>query len=202
MDLLARRALRGSTLLPILLLGLAAPVMAESVRSSGQPHVVRTLRYDVSMNGASFFFEGATNENGYPADGTPFVVRGYLYPPGTFAAHGATSGTLPDGSPEFPEPVKGTWYRRGWHLQDGDALTGPVVATTQVFDLDLEHPAAHTVVTDGIELADFDVFFQRAITGGTGRYRNATGQLRQVYRAVNASQGFNTSFVLHVVVAP
>ncbi|HUP25722.1 MAG TPA: hypothetical protein VNB06_22625 [Thermoanaerobaculia bacterium] len=151
------------------------------------------LAYDIAMNGATFHFEGPTNEAGYPADGTPFIVRGYLYPEGTFATHGSSSGTNEDGSPEFPELVVGTWYCRGWHTQDGDALTGVVVATTQVFDLDPNQPGAHTVVTDGLELADFDVWFSRAITGGSGRHRHPTGQQRQVYVDFNASDGFNTS---------
>ncbi|HVS61970.1 MAG TPA: hypothetical protein VMT85_00575 [Thermoanaerobaculia bacterium] len=154
------------------------------------------LRFDVAMSGPTFFFEGATNENGFPANGTPFIVRGWIYPAGTFAAHGSSSGTNADGSPEFPDQVLGTWYCRGWHLQDGDALTGPVVATTQVFDLDPERPGAKTLVTDGLELADFLVPFDRAIVGGTGRYRTAGGSATQVYVDFNGSGGFNTSFVL------
>ena len=153
----------------------------------------RALSFDVAMDGSSFHFEGPTNENGFPADGTPFIVRGYLYPAGTFAAHGSSSGTEPDGSPEFPDLVLGTWYCRGWHLQDGDAVSGPVVATTQIFDLDPGTPGRHTIVTDGIELADFDVPFQRAVVGGSGRYRWARGHSTQVYFDFNASNGFNSS---------
>jgi hypothetical protein len=185
---------------------LAASAVLLSAAGGAQPHrgIVMSeagaarLQFDIAMNGASFHFEGPTNEAGYPADGTPFVVRGYLYPKGTFAAHGSSSGTHPDGSPEFPELVVGTWYCRGWHLQDGDALTGPVVATTQVFDLDVHEPGAWTVVTDGIELADFDVWFSRAITGGSGRHRAVRGQQRQVYVDFNASNGFNTSTELRL----
>jgi len=153
-------------------------------------------RFDVAMNGFTFSFEGNTNANGYPAKGTPFVIEGYIYPAGTFARHGELSGVNPDGSPEFPDRVLGTWICRGWHLQDGDAVTGPVVATTQIFDLDPARTGLSTLTTDGIELADFDVVFYRAVTGGTGRYREASGQHSQVYvgGGVNVTGGFNTSF--------
>jgi hypothetical protein len=157
------------------------------------PHL---LGFDIAMDASTFSFEGPTNDAGFPADGTPFIVRGHLYPAGTFDAHGSASGTLPDGSPEFPDQVLGTWYCRGWHLQDGDALTGPVVATTQIFDLDLSQPGSRTIVTEGIELADFGVPFLRSVTGGTGRFRNLRGQTSQIYHDFNASGGFNTSVVL------
>lgn len=156
------------------------------------------LRFDMAMNGASFHFLGPTNDAGFPADGTPFIIRGYLYPQGTFDVHGPDSGTNPDGSPEFPDLVVGTWTCRGWHLQDGDAVTGPVVATTQIFDLVPSEPGAQTIVTDGFELADFDLWFSRAIVGGSGRYRNVSGQQRQIYVGFNSSLSFNTSFELRI----
>lgn len=159
-------------------------------------HPVFPGRLEVAMDGTSFSFEGATNANGAPAAGTPFIVQGYLYPAGTFARSGQLSGVNPDGSPQFPDEVLGTWICRGWHLQDGDALTGPVVATTQIFDFDPQNPGAQTIIADGIELADFDVRFQRAITGGTGAFEGMTGQFFQAYvgHGLNASGGFNTVF--------
>ena len=159
-------------------------------------HIQQVLPCDVAMSGATFFFEGDTNENGYPANGTPFVIQGYIYPAGTFARHGALSGTLANGDPEFPKDVLGTWTCRGWHLQDGDAQTGVVVATNQVFEFDAAIPGDQTIVTDGIELADFDLPFRRTITGGTGKFAGASGQMEQVYvgNGLNKSGGFNTTF--------
>jgi hypothetical protein len=167
---------------------IAGPLSAEPAEEAA------TLRLEVAMDGTSFHFQGPTNDNGFPADGTPFIIRGYIYPAGTFAAHGSSSGTNPDGSAEFPDEVIGTWYCRGWHLQDGDATTGPVVATTQIFELSPTRDGRHTIVTDGIELADFDVPFRRAVVGGTGRHFQARGHSVQVYVDFNASNGFNTSF--------
>ena len=154
---------------------------------------------DMAMNGSSFFFEGDTNGNGAPANGTPFVVSGYLYPGDTFETYGDLSGVLPDGSPEFPELVIGTWICRGWHLQDGDAPTGPVVATTQIFDFESGQAGGQTVITDGIELADFGVPFRRAITGGSGRLTRVNHpqtKCEQVYvgQGVNITGGFNAEF--------
>lgn len=161
-----------------------------------------TFRVDVAMNGATFHdFEANPDPNraGIPPNGSPFIIQGYIYRAGTFERYGDTSGVLADGSPEFPERVIGTWICRGWHLQDGDAVAGPVVATTQIFEFDLEQPGQNMLITDGIELADFDVPFRRAVTGGTGVFSRASGEMVQTYvwddpNYLNASGGFNTSF--------
>jgi hypothetical protein len=156
--------------------------------------------FDVAMNATSFFFEGPTNEAGAPANGTPFVVSGYLYPGDTFENYGELSGVNEDGSPEFPDLVLGTWICRGWHLQDGDAPTGPVVATTQIFEFESEVSGLHTVITDGIELADFGVPFTRAITGASGRLASVDDpytRTEQTYVGgdVNITGGFNSEVV-------
>ena len=156
--------------------------------------------FEVAMDGTSFHFEGPVNANGVPADGTPFIIQGYIYPAGTFATNGDLSGVLADGSPEFPDLVMGKWICRGWHLQDGDAVTGPLVATTQIFDFDPNNPGLHTIVTDGIELADVNVPFCRAITGGTGRFEDLEASHSQKFVAdgVNASGGFSAAFKFRV----
>lgn len=155
-----------------------------------------TQRYDVVMNGLSFSYEGDMNPNGAPVAGTPFVVTGYVYPGGTLAQHGELSGVLANGDPEFPNLVLGTWHCSGWHLQDGDAPTGPVVVTTQVFDFDLQNPGSQTVVTSGIELADFGVPFQRAVVGTSGNVGKVSTEISQMYvgDGLNVTGGFNTVF--------
>jgi len=160
----------------------------------------RTIKCDVAMDGTSFFFEGGTNDAGAPLNGTPFVIQGYIYPEGTLAQNGLLSGVLPNGAPEFPGLVMGTWICRGWHLQDGNAQSGPVVATVQTFDFDLNEPGRETITTDGIELADFNVSFDRAITGGTGSYEGVEGSHRQIYvgNGLNVTGGFNTSFEFEI----
>ena len=97
----------------------------EHERSGGNiQHYIHPLQLDVVQNATDFFFEGPVNENGIPAKGTPFVTTGFIYPAGTLATHGASSGIKANGDPEFPELVMGTWVCRGWHLQDGDAASG------------------------------------------------------------------------------
>ena len=149
---------------------------------------------DVVQNGTEFFFEGPVNEAGFPAKGTPFVTTGFIYPAGTLKAYGYNSGITSEGKPAFPELVLGTWTCRGWHLQDGDALTGPVVVTSQTFDFNAGRPSQHMLTTDGSELADFHVQFARPITGGTGNFAGARGEMRQTYVDFNESGGFNMSF--------
>ena len=173
---------------------LAAPASADQSR--------KRFSVDVAMNGTTFFdFEQNPDpaRAGIPPNGSPFIIQGYIYRGGTFELYGDTSGVNADGSPQFPDRVIGTWICRGWHLQDGDALAGPVVATTQIFDFEPDHPGRQILVTDGIELADFDVPFKRAVTGGTGAFNRVAGELVQTYvweepEFLNASGGFNTTF--------
>ncbi len=44
-------------------------------------------------------------------------------------------------------------------------------------------------MTQGIELADLKTEFERAITGGTGQYRRARGEQKQIFRGFNPSVG-------------
>ena len=161
-------ARRTTVLVAAACLGALAFLPASSTASS---NAVST-RVDVAMDGSSFSFEGDVNPDGFPAAGTPFVISGYIYPGGTFERNGALSGVHPDGSPQFPNEVIGTWTCRGWHLQDGDATSGPAVVTTQVFDFDPRNPGTQMLVTDGMELADFNKRFQRAVRT-SGRTRSA-----------------------------
>jgi hypothetical protein len=158
----------------------------------------QVMKLDVVMDGTSFFFEGDVDAQGFPARGTPFVIEGYVYPGGTLDIHGDLSGVLPDGSPEFPELVLGHWTCSGWHLLDGSATSGVVVVTRQTFDFDLEHPGRDMVVTEGIELADEGVPFERVIVGGSGRFNGLGGQMTQVMVGgdFNPSGGFNTTYTL------
>ena len=57
---------------------------------------------------------------------------------------------------------------RGWFLQvAATATTGPLSASTKIFDLDTDAPSRRTIITEGIDLADMGIPFSRAITGGT-----------------------------------
>ncbi len=166
-----------------LLLTLAIPVVAD-----------QELDVDIACNGTTFVFQGPTTEAG-PANGASFVVQGFIYPAGTFADKGAGSGVLPNGEPEFPELVIGTWTCQGHFIGDGFATTsGPFVVTTQLYDLDGDDPGTRTLVSHGVELIDLNVPFERGVTGGTGEFNRAEGQVTQTAIGVNDTGLFNFTF--------
>lgn len=146
-----------------------------------------TMEVDVVENGLDFTFDEApADENGLPVYGTAFITRGYVYPAGTLTN---SMGVNEDGSPEFPEMVIGKWFCRGYFIgEDMNITTGPMVLTTQIMDLGAE-PGEQTIVTDGFELVDIDKPGSRAITGGTGLYSTARGQVEQTLLGFTDAMG-------------
>ena len=128
-------------------------------------------RFEVAENGLRFAFASApVHDDGMPAYGNPFVTEGYLYPSGTL---GGSNGVLPDGQPEFPEKVIGTWICRGYMIGDGaHTESGPWVTSTQTYNFGAAFGAI-TLITEGFELADKGVAVTRAVIGGTGPFRGA-----------------------------
>lgn len=156
----------------------------------------KTLRFDVAEDFTRFSADEApVHEDGLPAYGNAFVTQGYIYPYGTLQCdENGCNGVLPDGSPEFPDLVMGEWSCWGYHVGDGaHTQTGPIVVTTQLYDLG-EVPGGATLVTDGYELIDLNVAVQRAITGGTGQYRNARGEVAQQLLGFNQTHGVDLRF--------
>lgn len=176
--------------------GVAAKSQDTSVEPTFGWNRHETLHFDVAENGTRFFFAAApVFEDGMPAAGNPFVTEGYLYPAGTL---NGTNGVLADGSPEFPDQVLGTWFCRGYLINDGMHTTsGPMVITTQFYNFGSEHGDV-TLVTDGYELADVGVAVSRAITGGTGPYKHASGEANQTFLGFNGTMGVNLTFEVNV----
>lgn len=171
-------------------------VVAASLCAAELPVEARSQTVDVACNATSFVFQGPQLPGGGPAYGASFVVQGVIYPKGTFKEKGVSSGLNPDGSPEFPELVIGTWTCRGWFIGDGIATkSGPFVVTTQIYDFDQDSPGANTVVSDGLELIDLNLPFPRAVTGGTGPNQHLQGgQVSQTAVGTNATGLFNFTF--------
>ena len=172
------------------LFGLILAVVA--IATAGQTVLARppeALVFDVAEDMNRFIFDqDVTYEDGFPADGSSFITRGYVYPAGTLTN---SNGVNPDGSPEFPEKVIGEWVCQGYMINDaGHATSGVWVFSTQFFQFG-EESGAETLTTVGYELADIDVAISRAITGGTGHYKNARGESEQVLLGLNASEGVN-----------
>ena len=147
------------------------------------------LSFDIAEYGGNFVFDETPvhEDDGLPAYGGEFVTQGYIYPGGVLdkAEHG---GVMPDGSPEFPDLVVGTWTCSGWHIGDGaHTVTGPWVVSTQLYDLG-PTPGAESITTYGYELPDVGVPIDRTIIGGTGRYTSGAGLQTQRFL------GFNDTF--------
>jgi hypothetical protein len=180
-------------------LGVLATLSAVLLAGMAWADFPNTLALDVACNGTTFQFVGPTTGGG-PAKGDTFVVKGYIYPAGFFKKYGATSGVNPDGSPQFPNLVIGTWYCRGWFLQDfASAKTGPFVATTQIYDLSSEGYSRKALTSDGLELVDQNVKISRAIVGGTGPYAGAKGEVEQTAISTNATGLFNFTYAFNLL---
>ncbi|ESA38613.1 hypothetical protein N836_32250 [Leptolyngbya sp. Heron Island J] len=157
----------------------------------------QVLRFDIAEDATRFVFDDAPLlSNGFPAYGNSFVTQGYIYPAGTL---NGSNGVNPDGSPEFPALVQGRWVCRGWFVNpDGAAAaSGEFVITHQLYNFGHEL-GDETLVSDGWEIADVGEPVARAIIGGTGRYRNASGEAVQAFLGFNATEGVNLTFELTV----
>jgi hypothetical protein len=154
------------------------------------------LRFDVAEDPTRFVFsEEHTHADGSPAYGNYFVTQGYLYPEGTL---NGSDGVLPNGRPEFPDKVLGEWTCWGTHVGDGaKTQTGPIVVTTQMFQLGKEFGQT-TIVSEGYELSDVGVPVRRAITGGTGRYKSAAGEQVQRLLGFGATNGVKLRVALRL----
>ena len=163
---------------------------ASNSRSLASEINEETLRIETAENATLFIFDDdPLLENGFPAYGNSFITQGYIYRAGTL---NGSNGVNEDGSPEFPERVLGTWVCRGWFVNEDGAVaeSGALVITSQTFNFGEEF-GNEMIVTDGFELAEVGVPVNRAITGGTGRFRRGLGQATQVFLGVNGTEGFN-----------
>lgn len=200
------RHLRSAVLLAVLLalgiatLGVTGATGAPDIFTDpgGEPpRAKRILKFDVAedMNRFRFDPDNTFEEDGLPAAGSFFVTHGYLYPAGTL---NGSNGVNPDGSPEFPDLVIGSWTCYGTFIGEAaHATSGPLVVTTQLYNFG-EELGEQMIVSQGYELADVGVPIQRAITGGTDEYSNARGELTQRFLGLNASEGFNLSVEMEI----
>jgi len=167
---------------------LLGAAMASGAAPSGDAAKrTRPLELEIVENGTKFTPDPSLAfPDGLPAFGASFVTIGYVYPAGTI--HG-TDGVLPDGSPEFPDKVIGSWTCRGFHVGDGaHTATGPIVVTHQIIDLG-PNPGDEAIMSDGYELADIGTQIHRAIVGGTGQYAKARGEQLQTLMAFPNNAG-------------
>lgn len=157
---------------------------------------VEIVSFDVAENGSRFVFDAEPRVDGLPAYGNDFVTEGYLFAPGTL---GASDGVEADGSlaDGFEDLVIGEWKCFGYFVGDGATTAeGEWVVTTQIYRFygdDGRDEADDRIVSIGTENVAGSPAAIRALTGGTGRYRTARGEVVQLTLGHNASEGVNAS---------
>jgi hypothetical protein len=167
-----------------------------------------TFSIDVVADCNRFITEG-TPHPANPAFGDYFMQEGLIYRPGTLAANcpnGDGCGLNPDGTAEFPEEVIGKWTCYGSFVGNGAATEAGVwLYSTQVYEFDAaeiaEHvfePGAHALVSHGPERIDLDVPFDRAVTGGYGRFAHVRGDVTQTKIGFNQTECENFTFEFDV----
>lgn len=188
----------------VLLVGLAIfALVAPGVLASDDDDEWEHLKaIEVAEDGTRFVSDEAPvfASDGFPAYGAAFITQGYIYPAGTLTCNNNDcNGVNPDGSPEFPDLVMGEWTCWGYHIADGaHTATGPIVVTNQLFSFGEEYGNV-TLTTTGYEYVDFDLPFQRAITGGTGPFAKAGGEMTQTVLGWDGDPfGISVSFQIDV----
>lgn len=180
---MSRNLLSRLLLASVLVVSVSATAVSAQSAEEATP-----LQVEVAEDGTRFVFDDLRlHEDGMPAYGSAFVTSGYIYPVGTL---NGSNGVLENGDPEFPELVLGEWNCFGWMIGDGaHTTTGAWVISTQIYKFN----DGSTLVTDGYEIADFNVPVSRAVTGGTGEYRSASGEMSQELLGFTAQMGVNLS---------
>jgi hypothetical protein len=158
-----------------------------------------TFSVDVVADCNRFISQGVGHPHPGPVFGDYFMQEGLIYEGGTLAANcdgGDGCGLKEDGTAEFPEAVIGKWTCYGSFVGNGGATTeGVWLYSTQVYEFDVEQiepnvfaPGAHALVSVGPERIDLSVPFDRAVTGGSGKFRHARGQLQQTKIGFNQTE--------------
>ena len=142
------------------------------------------IRFDVAEDPTRFAFDkgGPLVESGMPAYGNGFITQGYIYPHETLADD--DPGVDVNGNPLYPDKVIGEWTCYGYMVGEGaDTPTGPWAITEQIYSFS-EDAGNETIVSNGYELVDAHTPLYRAVTGGTGPYAGARGQVTQTLLAI------------------
>ena len=147
-------------------------------------------RFDVAEDHTRFVFAPKpVHEDGMPAYGNPFVTQGYIYEAGTLT--GGHEGVNPNGSPVFPDKVIGTWTCDGWYVGDGFyTKSGTILISRQVF----EFGDGNLLISQGPESVDENIPLPRAITGGTGDYKDIGQVVNQTLLGMSDGFGVRLQF--------
>jgi hypothetical protein len=165
----------------------AEAVLAQITATDG------TLRFEIAEDGTRFVWaDQSVFTDRHAAYGAPFITQGYIYPAGILSA--TTDGINADGSPQFPEKVAGEWTCYGWYVGGGaQATNGPWVLATQIYQFGSEWGAV-SLVSEGYVSTSSGRIVDRAITGGTGPFAAARGEVWAVTLGINETSGSNARY--------
>jgi hypothetical protein len=164
-----------------------------------------TFSVDVVADCNRFISEGVGHPHPGPVFGDYFMQEGLIYEGGTLAANcegGDGCGLNEDGTPEFPDAVIGKWTCYGSFVGNGGATAeGVWLYSTQVYEFDVDEvepnvfePGEDALVSIGPERIDLNVPWDRAITGGYGKFKHARGQVQQTKIGFNQTNCENFIF--------
>lgn len=170
-----RRTAIKTTVIATAGLASAGAMAGGQTASAARDSAKETLKFEVAEIAARFVpDETPAYEDGTPKYGAEFISQGYIYQAGALKEG---NGVKADGSPEFPDKVIGEWSCWGNLIgEGGKTTTGPMAVSTQLF---VFKDMANTFVSVGYEPTDMNKPMVRAVTGGSGQYRLAKGDLRQ-----------------------
>lgn len=157
--------------------------------------------FDVSEDATRFRFDDApVFDDGMPAAGNGFVTQGFIYEDGTLTeGDGVIVDADGDASPEFPDQVIGEWTCYGTMINGGARETEDAwVVSTQIYEFE----DGSTLISSGSELPPGAGTQTRAITGGTGDYVGARGEIAQTSTGFNGSEGINIDFSVELIGKP
>lgn len=155
------------------------------------------IRFDVAEDGKRFVWSEPRFEDDLPAPGASYISHGYIYPAGTLSD--TVDGVNADGSPEFPDKVLGDWYCYGWYIGEGAHTSeGPWVLSTQYYNFGGAWGEA-SLVSEGYVLSETGGTVNRAITGGTGPFSTARGEMADTSLGFNDTEGANARYEVTLV---
>ncbi len=179
-----RKLLAGVGLGAAVVGGVAGAASASASGSSGVEIRKETVTFDVACIGDTWRDSPVRDQEPGDYRGTPFMVEGFIYPEGT---------VQPNGFVPSDNGAIGHWFCRGFLLIHSQRPE-PHLASVQEYQFGRISESnlfpADSITTSGIEGTVLpEPVMHRAVVGGTGIYRAATGELTQT------NLGFNTSLL-------
>lgn len=155
-----------------------------------------TFTVDVALDGATYVQNDVTETEGMAvfSRGDTFILGGTIYP----------AGTLPSGvannDPNAPGGI-GKILCRGTYLGSStDAANGATILTDTT-ELYLLSDDSRELIADGRTPNAAGATVERVVLGGTGKFKNAVGQIHEEDLGTNATTFCNIRVTFHLKTA-